>query len=331
MIISLSHNDLDGVGAQIALSKCYGNILPLNAAYSRVQEQLEIMEDMLHTRSNIREVYITDLNITEKEMRFVQDLANLHSHIEFNYIDHHDYTYDPTTYKTDNLKIMVSKKFCATKLTYLFLLKHKGLETDKELKHFIDVVDAYDLWQLKDPLFTEGLRMNELFWDLLPRRFFLRFKDVTKVRLADNEKIDTLFKKKDKVFKKLQESGRLFRAENKSLLLCYLDDYRSHITIDFPDFLCYVNVTLYGSASIRLSNKITEPEAKIFKDLLIDYAMTIPGVTTAGGHTHAMGMGSTLQGDNEAIVNLGRLLSVKADEIMEHTLRLYSGQGPIQR
>lgn len=331
MIISLSHSDMDGVGAQIALTQAFGEITTLNTSYGKVTEYLEIIDDMLLSRPGITEIYVTDLNITETEMKFLRSKADLYPGIEFNYIDHHDYEYEPTTYKSTNLKIMVSKKFCATKLTHLFLRKHKGLQSDKDLDHFVDVVDAYDLWQVQKPLFQEGLRMNELFWDMMARRFYMRFKNIPKMRMIDDEKVDKLLTKKNKLFAKLKTSGRIFEAPNKSVFLCYVDEFRSHITLDFPDFYVYVNMTLYGSASIRLSIKFTDTEAKFMKDSLIEYALTLPGVVSAGGHVHAMGVTTTLQGDNNAIIAMGRALSIKADYLMEQKLKMYQGQGSIAR
>lgn len=331
MIISLSHNDMDGVGAQIVLNKTYPDITTLNTSYGKVSEYIEIISDMLISRTNIDEVYITDLNITELEMVTLYNLSKQYPHIIFNYIDHHDYDYEPQKYKRNNLHIAVSKKFCSTKLTYGFCKAHKNLKPDKDLTYFVNVIDAYDLWQTENLLFQEGLRLNELFWSLMVRNFYLRFKDITKLRMVDNEKIDAMFIKKNKIFTKLKESGRLFTAENKSVLLCFLDVFRSHITLDFPGYWCYVNVTLYGNVSIRLSTSFTELEAIHMKNTLVDFSMSLPSVVSAGGHIHAMGITSTLKGDSEGLINLGRVLSVKADEIMEKELKLYNGQGPFIR
>lgn len=325
-ILSLSHIDMDGVSAQIMLYKAFRDVTILNCGYDKVHTYLEVMCDSLTRSDRFDSVYVTDLHFSEENFIELHRITNQHPNTQFIYIDHHDYTFDYSMYSTPNLKVIVSKMYSATKLTYGYLKKHHGLQETKELRDFVDDVDAYDLWRMNDENFQDGLVYNELFWDMGIKRFYLRYKDEQSLRNSDYNKYNRWMEEKNKYFNKLNEKGMLFLASNKSIFCGFIDEFRSHITLDFPEYLVHINVTRYGSISVRIGKSLGDERAKYVKDRLVTWLESLPIIHSAGGHINAMGAKAVNYTASD-LVKIGQELTVLTDRILEHELNLYSGTG----
>lgn len=325
-VLSLSHLDMDGVSAQVVLSEAFNDVTVMNCGYDKVEEYLNIICDKLAHTNKYSYIFITDLHFTERDFTILSSIVDKHPNKMFIYIDHHDYEFDPTSFKKDNLKVIKSTQYSATKLTYGYIRKNFSLNDTNELRHLVDTVDAYDLWRTTDPLFNEGLIHNEIFWNIGVKRFYLRFKDSKVLRKSDYSKYEQWMDEKNKYFTRLQERGMLFTATNKSIFCGFIDEYRSHITLDFPEYLVHINVTRYGSISVRIGNALDNERAKHIKDRLVNWLVTLPQIHSAGGHIKAMGA-KALNCSAEDLVSIGQQLTILVDEILEHELKLYSGTG----
>jgi len=293
-ILSLSHNDLDGLSSQIVLRQHLGEITRMNISYGKIDEYLEIVQEYCsHTRPS--QVWITDLSFTYNQLERVSQIANENKNIMFYFIDHHPFKEEYNHLISDNLKILINNKASATKLTHLYL-KHnfnnkKFNVSLKDLDEYVEYTNTYDLWLKDEPRFKGSIVYNELFWDFKRDYYFTRFKDEFKLRNADKEKYKELMKKKVKLFDKLDKSGRIFRHEpdgNKRIFMIFLDDYKNHITIDYEGFDVYIIVSSYGGVSIRFRDNLSDTGE--LKDIIVSEILKHENVDTAGGHPRAFGM-----------------------------------------
>ena len=293
-ILSLSHNDLDGVSSQIVLRRHLGEITRMNISYGKIDEYLEIIQDYCnHQRPS--QVWVTDLSFDYEQLKKLNKIAQNNSRIKFYFIDHHPFLEPYDSLGLDNFVIIINSKASATKLTHLYLKYNfnskKFNASLKDLDEYVEYVNAYDLWLKDEPRFKGSVVYNELFWDFKRDYYFSRFKDELKLRNADKERYKELMKKKVKLFDKMDKSGRIFRHEpdgNKRIFMIFLDDYKNHIPLDYEGFDVYVIVSSYGGVSIRLRNNLSDTGE--LKDIIVSEALKHKDVSAAGGHPRAFGI-----------------------------------------
>ena len=293
-ILSLSHNDLDGLSSQIVLRQHLGEITRMNIGYEKIDEYLEIVQDYCnHQRPS--QVWVTDLSFTYEQLEKLYRITKENLNIHFYFIDHHPFKEDYKHLIQDNFKILINNKASATKLTHLYLkynFNNKKFNASlKDLDEYVEYVNTYDLWLKDEPRFKGSIVYNELFWNFKRDYYFTRFKDEFKLRNTDKEKYKELMKKKVKLFDKLDNSGRIFRHEpdgNKRIFMIFLDDYKNHVTIDYEGFDVYIIVSSYGGVSIRFRDNLSDTGE--LKDIIVTEVLKHENVDTAGGHPKAFGM-----------------------------------------
>jgi len=284
-ILSMSHTDLDGIGCQIILRQTFGEITRMNLSYNKVDEYLEILEDYcIHNRP--QKVFITDLSFNEQQMNTLTNITRTYNDILFYFIDHHPAQCNYENLSSANFVILVTDKACATKLVYLYCKANFGL-VNEDLGVFVEYVNAYDIWLTDKPEFKVGLVYNDIFWEYRIKHFWNRFKDDFKLRNSDKEKFKELMIKKRKVFGKLENSGRMFKLQDQKIFMIFLDDFKNHITLDYPDYNIYVMVSSYGGFSVRLRNDFAKGYP--FKDNVVNSLLSLQNIGNAGGHHAAFG------------------------------------------
>ena len=283
-ILSLSHSDLDGIGCQIVLRAQFGEIRRMNISYGKIDEYLNIIDDYCY-RENPTKVFVTDLSFKYHHLELMSSIAEKYPNIKFYFIDHHPFEEKFRHLVLPNFTIVITDKASATKLTYLTIKSNYGLN-NKELETFVNYVNAYDIWLDDTPEFKVGFVYNELFWSYKINYFWSKFKDNYKLRNSDKEKYKELIQKKNKLFAKLEKSGRVMKFTNR-ILLIFLDDFQGHVTIDYPDFLSYVIIRSYGGVSVRLDKKVVNDG--VTKNNLVKEILTLDYISEAGGHQGAFG------------------------------------------
>ena len=160
-ILSLSHNDLDGISCQLAIFEKYKkNINFFNTSYNDIEKKLKILEDVITI--NFKKIFITDLYFKKNNFQQLEKIIKLNPNIKFIYIDHHEYEESEKEIikklkKYSNFIFIHSLKVSASKLTFL-ALKLKNLD----LKKLIELVDIYDLWKENNRLFMMAdARLND--------------------------------------------------------------------------------------------------------------------------------------------------------------------------
>jgi oligoribonuclease NrnB/cAMP/cGMP phosphodiesterase (DHH superfamily) len=151
-ILSLSHNDLDGVTAQIVLGHVFENIDYLNTSYFRIDD---VMQSINFKKYDW--VFLTDISPSEMYLMELSDNIVL--------LDHHE-----TAKKFHDPKNMrfVTENMCAAKFTKKFVEKYYNISLH-ELNDLVRLTNDYDMWIHKDPL---SKQINDLmFYRYHPDKF----------------------------------------------------------------------------------------------------------------------------------------------------------------
>jgi len=309
--LSLSHYDLDGVGCQIVLRKQFGELTTMNTSYGRIDEYLDNVESFCH-RTKPKRVFITDLSFNVELLTRVNRIAEANPDTNFYFIDHHPFEGEWKHLRRENLTIVISDKASATKLTFLYLksnFKFQGQNIDK-LEQFVHYVNAYDIWLEETPEFKMGFVLNELFWKYKLVGFWAKFKDEYSLSYSDKEVYKDLIKKKNKLFKKLDDSGRILRFDNRVLLI-FVDDFQGHVTIDYPGFLSYIIVRSTGKGSVRLKTEAVNEG--LTKDNLVNSILKTDYISEAGGHPGAFGF-SIVEPTAQRMIEFSKILISLIDD-----------------
>lgn len=158
-IMSVSHNDLDGVGCQIVLGNVFKNIHFISSSYYNADDVLESID-----YSRYDYVIVTDLSPNNPDLL---------DHPKIWLFDHHDTMlpfHDPEKNR------FVIDSVCATKLTHAIMVRMYKESLDlSHLDEFVDLVNDYDLYKRKIP---KSWELNEImFYKYRAQKFRKAFKD----------------------------------------------------------------------------------------------------------------------------------------------------------
>jgi hypothetical protein len=144
----LTHFDLDGAGSALMFKHaCQKQIIMYKSVgYGKITKLLNSIE--------CKNLVITDLSLTQEQVQIAN--SNFTNVI---WIDHHETSIDIECPK--HWIVHINTKACGTKLSYLYL-KHLGYDM-QIAKDFVNCVNDYDMWILKDP---DSVLLNNMFWDL---------------------------------------------------------------------------------------------------------------------------------------------------------------------
>jgi len=310
-VLSVSHTDLDGISCQFVLNETFGSITNMNISYGKIDEYLNVINDHC-TRTNPEKVFITDLSFEYHQLEKLSEITQLHLGTHFYFIDHHPFEEEYSHLVRGNFTILITSKASATKLTYLFCKANFNLD-NKDLLQYVEYVNAYDIWLEDTPEFKVGFVYNELFWTYRMNHYRNRFNGDYKLRNKDKEYYKELMVKKVKTFGKLEKSGKLFRLGDNDIFMVFTDDFRSHITIDYPDFKVYVIFSSYGTISVRLRDDI--PNYKQMKENVVKKMEGHKNVISAGGHDKAFGITLNTVEPGDLILIAKELLGIIDNEL----------------
>ena len=291
-ILSLSHNDLDGISCQLAIFEKYKkNINFFNTSYNDIEKKLKILEDVITI--NFKKIFITDLYFKKNNFQQLEKIIKLNPNIKFIYIDHHEYEESEKEIikklkKYSNFIFIHSLKVSASKLTFL-ALKLKNLD----LKKLIELVDIYDLWKENNPKFKLAFFLNIIFWEITGKGFFTQIKiNKYKIPLNFKEIYKKVIKEKNIYFKELYKNN-LIQVKN-NILVSFIDHYKNFLIIENPNIKVFIiaSISYYG-ISIRISRAIPENQAKDLKDQILKFCKNNSNIISAGGHLYAFGISLT--------------------------------------
>jgi len=190
-VLSISHNDLDGVVSQIVLGHVFKNITYLNTSFYKIDSVLESID---YDKYDF--VFLTDINPERKEKLDLSEKIIL--------LDHHESALDAND--PSKMHFVVVGK-CAAYLTKKFVEKYYGVD----LPHLDDIVrltNDYDIWELKYP---ESKKLNDvMFYLYRPKKFREKFFDG---RTTFTEAEEIWLKKRERDFERLYEELNIFEFE----------------------------------------------------------------------------------------------------------------------
>ncbi len=145
-ILHISHKDMDGCGCTIITGNIFQNIEFIYEKFGAIDKLLPTIDASRYDYVLLTDLYPDDL--TKLDLPGIKD--------KLIFIDHHG-TSLPALDVANNR--FVHTGFCASKLTKSYFENMLGVGLN-HLNSLVDVIDDYDLWQLKDP---RSISLNVLF------------------------------------------------------------------------------------------------------------------------------------------------------------------------
>lgn len=159
-IVSLSHCDLDGYGAQLVISKTRRAVAFFNTNYgAEILEKASLAIEEMNGCYEDHVLLITDVNLTMEQAEYLDNLSK-ELGFELLLIDHHA-TGKSVAEKYDWYNL--DTNFCATKLVFEHFKEE--LTSRYSMDVFSSIVNAYDLWKEDLPEFLKGKLLNELVFE----------------------------------------------------------------------------------------------------------------------------------------------------------------------
>lgn len=204
-MLYFTHNDLDAVGTELVLRKT--NFSITEKWHTNYSDFEDVVDDIINyaKNNNESELIITDLSFAER----AGTLENLMKHFKtILHIDHHSYYdkfFDLIEMGNCNYKKIIDTSMCAAKLCLkTFKIQDKYLET------VIDIIDIYDCWRVKHPLFDKAQNMNKYFWELGYDNFLNTFSNG--IPKDYKETIDKINKTEKETIQKIKDNNLIFRS-----------------------------------------------------------------------------------------------------------------------
>lgn len=154
MLHHLSHTDLDGYGCQMVSRHYFKSITFYNSNYGKEINECfnQILDSIQQLPEHKHVILITDLNLTmEQAEEFNSKIAICEKDVMLLLLDHHK-TGEECSQAFEWYFLDSSR--CATKITYDFFSAILG--KDEQLEHFVNVVNAVDIWLEDKPEFELG-------------------------------------------------------------------------------------------------------------------------------------------------------------------------------
>jgi oligoribonuclease NrnB/cAMP/cGMP phosphodiesterase (DHH superfamily) len=282
-ILSISHTDLDGYGAQYAINKHFkqDDVHNVNLNYSEVQYYIEDLDFKQYD-----EIYITDLNLTYDLSRFIDTNKGK---TKVTLIDHHECDERNLLFNWYNVDKSVSGA----------LYTSKFVPCSDDVKAFVELVSVYDMWQKNHPDFYKATFVSDIVFNVplaypsSKREFIFNFFD-NFINLEQNISIQELEKWYiDFVFR--------LETSNKSL--------PSRINIimsEFEYFMHDVEAYMLYSPVIQCNVSIVNLPASNFQTLSSAYLGHNPDVVLVNFNPER-GTGST-RSTNKKAIDVAKLL-----------------------
>ena len=319
-IYHLSHIDLDGYGCQYVANACFSEnpnyqLQSYNANYGpEVKARLEEIISMIKREKFVGNdaehiILVTDLNLTTKEARWLEDQA-MQIGAKLQLLDHHG---SGAKTAEQYAWYMLDTNRCATLITYEWLKKHYDFDQEGKFTQIVKAINAIDIWVSDDELFEFGKvglgmisgarEINRTLFPAEDRALKLSLIEAMKNHVEkENAHIlldDAIHGLKKLFFKQAEDNTKdnlaamyltqLLSADKQRLTIEYrgkkgLLGYSLGNTsilgntflIENPDYDFYMDINWRGNFSLRSNNKL-------------DVSKMAEEVGNGGGHPNASG------------------------------------------
>lgn len=284
-VLSLSHNDLDGVSVQIVLGYIF-NVKSFGCNYSETLEYMKNIKKLIHEYSR---VIISDLTMDKDSMDYYIILCNTFPNIKFYWVDHH--------YKsTEFLDLLNNMKLKNSTILYNGLKSSTKIIAQyfKQSSEYIEAVNAFDIWDTKSKHFDLGMKYNTLFWEFKSKSYFSQFKRDTTLLEVHNKQYNKILVNKDNYFKDLETKGLVLK--NNNTVVIFGDNYQNWTQLYYKEFAFNIQVFSFGKILIKISENIHEDMCITLIENIMD-SIDDELLLNAGGHHHILSL--THSGDND--------------------------------
>ena len=280
-ILSISHNDLDGVGCQILLGAIYKNITYVNTSYVEIDRRLLNLDENKYDF-----IFVTDISPNVKEVMDRYDNLIL--------IDHHqNAVHDPKNNQ------FVNYSHSATYLTHHFLTRKYGETSLSKYKNFVTLVDDYDMWRLK---YKGSKPLNDLYRKYNANKFRERFK-TGELKLTSGEK--AYIKKVQSSFEVLYDEIEVYDFEKINACYFLSDTLVNEIAHKLLTEDGYDVVFFNTMKSYKLSVRSSLDD--------FNFGTYLKSKDLGGGHKKAAGINGTTE--EELNDNLEKIQKLLFDDI----------------
>jgi oligoribonuclease NrnB/cAMP/cGMP phosphodiesterase (DHH superfamily) len=296
MILHISHTDLDGIGCQTCVIETFPDeeVSLRNISYIHIEPTLNILSSIAGKYSK---VFITDLMFkNEKYLITLQEISNKYPNVEFYFFDHHNYDFNIKKYQTKNLIILHTNKMSASKITFLACKKKWNLENSK-LERFIEHISAYDIFDRDSIFFEKGFKLFRLttcekyrFQNIVKLIDDMIASDYLLFSEEHEEMIKNKIEENKRTLEKYKNSGGIIFEKN-----CVAAFSTNEYIIDLireeyeKDYDIFINMTLFGRGSVRLSDSLNTKEFDV-KSILEDICKRKESFKELDGHEKAFGI-----------------------------------------
>lgn len=283
-VLSISHNDLDGLSVQIVLNSVFKNVKSIQCNYTNTLYILKNTKKLMHEYSRI---IISDLVMDNNIKEYFLYLCNTFPNNKFYYIDHHFKSKEHLESIKgiyNNVIILFDENKSSTKLI---------AEYFKQESEYIEAVNAFDVWDTNSKHFDLGMKYNSLFWELKPNSFFAQFKKDTTLLPIHEKTYTNLLQDKDKYFKELEHKGLVLK--NNNTVVIFGDDYQNWTQLEYHHRF-NVQVFSFGKILVKINQDVDEESCKTITNDIIDN-INNDLLLNSGGHYHILSL--THSGDKD--------------------------------
>ena len=259
-ILNFTHIDMDGIGANIVLSKLFSNVVRIDVNYHDIDERIRNFDF-----SEFQFVIFTDI-CPVNSLEYLSQFDNVII------LDHHQ-TAAPFCNPEKN--VFVYEGLSGTKLTHEFLKSMFGnLSQLSEIDELVDIINDYDMWIRKNPKSTY---FNWLFNKYKADEFKTRF-------ISGNTKL--LKDEKDFILSQHDTINRMFDAleinefETVNGAMFLFDDYVNDLGQMVMDKYKYDFIIMINKSNLSASVRSVGE---------CDVATMLSSLGIGGGHKNAAG------------------------------------------
>jgi len=286
-VLSISHNDLDGVGAQIVLGAIFKNIQYINVSYKEIDDALVNLDE---TKYDF--IFVTDISPSVKELLYRFDNLML--------IDHHQNLENDPSHN-----IHINHKYSGTYLTWKYLIHKYGDSVLGRYEKLVTLINDYDMWILK---YKASKALNDLYTNYHADKFRRRFRS-GKLKLKESEK-EYLQRIEDSFNKKYNEL-EIFDFDNINACYFLSDSLVNELSHKLLHDKGYDFVFFNTMYSYKLSIRHKIPD--------FNMGAILKELGWGGGHKQACGIdGSTAEELNDNLNKIEELLYDKLPEIRKN-------------
>lgn len=289
-LLSVSHNDLDGISCQILLNNYFKNCTLTSCSYSDTLDTLKMVKKKLHEYDTL---VVTDLVLTSDILAYINEFLITFKSLKIYWFDHHYQSLEviPVNNPNSSLHIIVNTDISATKLI------SRELSITSE---YINAVNAFDMWDTDSSSFKLGMVYNTLFWSYKHRSYFSQFKtDQTLLDVHKNE-YKKIVKNKDEYFQNLNSRGLILK--NDKTIVIFGDNFQNWTQLSFPGYDFNVQVFSFGKILIKIGKMYTEDQCIIITNKIMS-SINNDLLLNAGGHYHILSLTHTGDKDYNIIID----------------------------